>query len=126
LEGGLVAELPIPDREIRQQVAERLLNEKVERPDPEVAAYLAGRPADSVRAVHGLVQRVLSAAEAQNARLSAAFARSVLETSTVRPARRAASRGSGLVAPGMGGARSREKMVWDWPDIGDRLIEEWR
>ena len=127
LEGGLVAELPIPDREIRQRVAERLLSEKVERPDPEVAAYLAGRPADSVRAVHGLVQRVLSAAEAQNAKLSAAFARSVLETSPVRPARRAAqSRGSGLVAPGIGGARSREKMVWDWPDIGDRLIEEWR
>jgi hypothetical protein len=31
-----------------------------------------------------------------------------------------------LVAPGQGGIRSREKMVWDWPDIGDRLIEEWR
>jgi chromosomal replication initiation ATPase DnaA len=127
LEGGLVAELPVPDREIRQRVIERILSEKVERPDPEVAAYLAGRPADSVRAVHGLVQRVLSAAEAQQAKLSAAFARSVLEASPPRPVRRAAPpRSSGLVAPGVGGARSREKMVWDWPDIGDRLIEEWR
>jgi chromosomal replication initiation ATPase DnaA len=127
LEGGLVAELPVPDREIRQRVIERILGEKVERPDPEVAAYLAGRPADSVRAVHGLVQRVLSAAEAQQAKLSAAFARSVLEASPPRPVRRAAPpRSSGLVAPGVGGARSREKMVWDWPDIGDRLIEEWR
>ena len=127
LEGGLVAELPVPDREIRQRVIERILSEKVERPDPEVAAYLAGRPADSVRAVHGLVQRVLSAAEAQQAKLSAAFARSVLEASPPRPVRRAVPpRSSGLVAPGVGGARSREKMVWDWPDIGDRLIEEWR
>jgi chromosomal replication initiation ATPase DnaA len=127
LEGGLVAELPVTDREIRQRVIERILGEKVERPDPEVAAYLAGRPADSVRAVHGLVQRVLSAAEAQQAKLSAAFARSVLEASPPRPVRRAAPpRSSGLVAPGVGGARSREKMVWDWPDIGDRLIEEWR
>jgi chromosomal replication initiator protein len=127
LEGGLVAELPAPDREIRQRVAERILSEKVERPDPEVAAYLAGRPAESVRAVQGLVQRVLSAAEAQQAKLSAAFARSVLEAAPARPARRAsAPRSSGLVAPGTGGARSREKMVWEWPDIGDRLIEEWR
>jgi hypothetical protein len=25
-----------------------------------------------------------------------------------------------------GGTKSREKMVWDWPDIGDRIVEEWR
>jgi chromosomal replication initiation ATPase DnaA len=126
-EGGLVVELPVPDREIRQRVAERLLGEKLEGPDPEVAAYLASRPADSIRAVHGLVQRVLSAAEAQQARVTASFARSVLEGSPARPARRpSAPRSSGLVAPGVGGVKSREKMVWDWPDIGDRLIEEWR
>jgi chromosomal replication initiation ATPase DnaA len=127
LEGGLVAELPAPEREIRQKVADRLLCEKVPEVDPEVAAYLAGRPAESVRAVQGLVQRVLSAAEAQQAKLTAGFARSVLEGAPARsPRRTAAPRGSGLVAPGTGAARSREKMVWDWPDIGDRLIEEWR
>ncbi len=127
LEGGLVAELPAPEREIRQKVADRLLCEKVPEVDPEVAAYLAGRPAESVRGVQGLVQRVLSAAEAQQAKLTAGFARSVLEGAPARPPRRtAAPRGSGLVAPGTGAARSREKMVWDWPDIGDRLIEEWR
>jgi len=127
LEGGLVAELPAPEREIRQKVADRLLCEKVPEVDPEVAAYLAGRPAESVRGVQGLVQRVLSAAEAQQAKLTAGFARSVLECAPARPPRRtAAPRGSGLVAPGTGAARSREKMVWDWPDIGDRLIEEWR
>jgi len=127
LEGGLVVELPVPDRDIRQRVAERVLEVKLERPDPEVAAYLASRPADSVRAVHGLVQRVLSAAEAQQAKVTAGFARSVLEGSPARPARRPSPpRSSGLVAPGAGGVKSREKMVWDWPDIGDRLIEEWR
>ncbi len=127
LEGGLVAELPAPEREIRQKVADRLLCEKVPEVDPEVAAYLAGRPAESVRGVQGLVQRLLSAAEAQQAKLTAGFARSVLEGAPARPPRRtAAPRGSGLVAPGTGAARSREKMVWDWPDIGDRLIEEWR
>jgi len=130
LEGGLVAELPVPDREIRQRVADRLLTEKVPEVDPEVAAYVASRPADSVRAVHGLVQRVLSAAEAQQAKVTASFARTVLEGAPARPAPRRASapRSSGLVAPGPGGGgvRSREKMVLEWPDIGDRLIEEWR
>lgn len=126
LEGGLVAELPPPEREIRQRVADRLLTEKVPEVDPEVAAYIAGRPAESLRAVQGLVQRVLVAAETQQAKVTAALARAVLEGAPARPARRpSAPRSSGLVAPG-GGARSREKMVWDWPDIGDRLIEEWR
>jgi chromosomal replication initiator protein len=127
LEGGLVAELPPPDREIRQRVADRLLTEKVPEVDPEVAAYIAGRPAESVRAVQGLVQRVLVAAETQQAKVTAALARTVLEGPPARPARRpSAPRSSGLVAPGNGGVRSREKMVWDWPGIGERLIEEWR
>lgn len=127
LEGGLVAELPPPDREIRQRVADGLLTEKVPEVDPEVAAYIAGRPAESVRAVQGLVQRVLVAAETQQAKVTAALARAVLEGAPARPARRpSAPRSSGLVAPGNGGVRSREKMVWDWPGIGERLIEEWR
>ena len=127
LEGGLVAELPAPDREIRQRAADRLLSEKIPEIDPEVAAYIASRPAESVRAVLGLVQRVLSAGEAQQAKLTASFARAVLEGAPApRPRRPSAPRSSGLVAPGQGGIRSREKMVWDWPDIGERLIEEWR
>ncbi|HEY8106890.1 MAG TPA: DnaA/Hda family protein [Gemmatimonadales bacterium] len=127
LEGGLVAELPAPDREIRQRAADRLLSEKIPEIDPEVAAYIASRPAESVRAVLGLVQRVLSAGEAQQAKLTASFARTVLEGAPApRPRRPSAPRSSGLVAPGQGGIRSREKMVWDWPDIGERLIEEWR
>jgi hypothetical protein len=40
--------------------------------------------------------------------------------------RRAHVRSSGIVAPSSGGARSREKMIWEWPDVGDRLVEEWR
>ncbi|HEU5169883.1 MAG TPA: DnaA/Hda family protein, partial [Gemmatimonadales bacterium] len=127
LEGGLVVELPAPDREMRQRVLERLFGEKLELPDREVAAYIASRPADSMRAVHGLLQRVLQAAEAQQERLSVTFARSVLEGAPPRPPRRSAGlRSSGIVAPGAAGARSREKMVWDWPDITDRLLEEWR
>ncbi len=126
LEGGLVVDLPAPDRDTRQGVVERLLSEHGEAPDRELAAYIAGRPADSVRAVQGLVQRVLQASEAQQERPTAAFARSVLEGAAPRLPRRAAGpRASGIVPPG-GGPRSREKMVWEWPAIADRLHEEWR
>ena len=126
LEGGLVVELPAPDREIRHQVLERLLQTKLGARDAELVDYLGSRPADSVRAVHGLLQRVLNAAESQGATPSAALARQVLEAPAPKPAKRPTStRSSGVVAPASG-ARSREKVVWDWPDVGDRIVEEWR
>ncbi|HEU4682377.1 MAG TPA: DnaA/Hda family protein [Gemmatimonadales bacterium] len=126
LEGGLVVDLPAPDREMRHHVLERLLRTKLGTPDAELVDYLGSRPADSVRAVHGLLQRVLNAAEAQGAPPTAALARAVLEAPAPKPARRpVATRSSGVVAPASG-ARSREKIVWDWPDVGDRIVEEWR
>jgi chromosomal replication initiator protein len=126
LEGGLVVELPAPERDIRQRVVERLLQAKVGMVDVELAAYLGSRPAESVRGVHGLLQRVLNAAESQGVQPTAALAREVLEGSTPKPARRPTmTRTSGVVAPA-GGVRSREKMIWDWPDVGDRIVEEWR
>jgi hypothetical protein len=102
-----------------------VLAEALDPADPELAAYLASRPADSVRSVQGLVQRVLQAAEAQQDRPTAGFARTLLEGATPRAPRRTGLRASGIVAPG-GGPRSREKMVLDWPAIADRLHEEWR
>jgi chromosomal replication initiation ATPase DnaA len=125
LEGGLVVELPPPDRELRLAVAERLLAAGGAEPDTEVAAYVASRPAETVRAVQGAVQRVLNAAEAQGARLTAALARDVLEGAP-RAVRRPTPRPSPVAAPPASALRSREKMVWEWPDLADALIEEWR
>jgi chromosomal replication initiation ATPase DnaA len=126
LEGGLVVDLPAPDREIRHHVVERLLQTQLDAPDPDLVDYLGSRPADSVRAVHGLLQRVLNAAEAQGVSPTAALAREVLEAPPPKPPKRPiATRSSGVVAPASG-ARSREKVVWDWPDVGDRIVEEWR
>jgi chromosomal replication initiator protein DnaA len=125
LEGGLVVDLPAPDRELRQQVLERLLRAKEGTPNAELVGYLGSRPADSIRAVHGLLQRVLNAAESQGVTPTAAVAREVLEGPAPKPPRRTAGRSSGVVAPASG-ARSREKIVWDWPDVTDRILEEWR
>jgi chromosomal replication initiation ATPase DnaA len=126
LEAGLVVELPSPDRDIREAIVARLLREKVGEAEPELAAYLASRPVETVRGIQGLVQRVLAAAEAEEVRPNAGLARQVLEGSPAGPARRTSGmRTSGLLSP-VGNLRSREKMVWDWPDITDRLIEELR
>ena len=128
LEGGLVVDLPAPDRELRQRAIERQLSAKLDAVDPELGPYIAGRPSESMRSALGLVQRVLNAAEAKQAHPTAALAREVLEGATPRAPRRSGSAGrsSGVVAPTGGGVRSREKMVWEWPDLAARIIEDWR
>ena len=122
--GGLVVELPAPEREIRQAVIGRLLGARYGKADAELVSYLAGRPAESVRAVQALVQRIEAAADARHLEPDVALAREVLEGSAPQPPRPAKGvRTSGVTATGF---RSPEKGVWDWPDIGERLIEEWR
>src|SRR5438874_1188664 len=89
--------------------------------------YLADRPAESVRGMVGELQRVVGAAAAQDGRLTAGLAREVLEGQTPRDSRRTGGfRTSGIVVSSLGGIKSREKMVWDWSDVADRVIEEFR
>jgi chromosomal replication initiator protein len=128
LEGGLVAEIKEPDRDVRRAVLERLLTQQGVTPEPALIDYLADRPADSVRGLVGLIQRVIEAAAAQDGRpVSAGLAREVLEGQAPRDSRRSSGfRTSGLVVSSLGGVKSREKMVWDWIDVADRMIEEFR
>ena len=127
LEGGLVAELKEPDREVKRAVLERMLTQQAVHPEPALIDYLADRPTDSVRSLVGLLQRVASAAAAQDGPLTAGLAREVLEGQSSRDSRRAGGfRTSGLVVSSLGGIKSREKVVWDWIDVGDRMIEEFR
>ena len=127
LEGGLVVDLPAPDRALRLAAIERLLAARLDGVDPELAAYIAARPADSMRSALGLVQRVLNAADVQQVHPTASLAREVLEGVVPRPVRRSSpARVSGVLAPSSGGMRSREKMVWVWPDAAARILEEWR
>jgi len=127
LEGGLVAELKEPDREVKRAVLERMLTQQAVNPEPALIDYLADRPTDSVRSLVGLLQRVVSAAAAQDGPLTAGLAREVLEGQSSRDSRRAGGfRTSGLVVSSLGGIKSREKVVWDWIDVGDRVIEEFR
>lgn len=121
LSGGLVLELGPPDREARVNEVERLLGGKV---DPDLVDYLGARAVGSLRELQQLVQRLSSAAEERETPLSMEVARAILEGNPgVLP--RSPRRGNGLLAPGSGAIRSREKMIETWPDITDRLIEEW-
>ena len=127
LEGGLVAELKEPDREVKRAVLERMLGQQGVHPEPALIDYLADRPTDSVRSLVGLLQRVVGAAAAQDGPLSAGLAREVLEGQAPRDTRRSSGfRTSGLVVSSLGGIKSREKVVWDWIDVADRMIEEFR
>ena len=125
LEGGLVAEIAEPDRELRRVALNRLLTNQKVPTDAALVDYLADRPIDSVRSLTGIVQRVVEAAAAQDAPVSAGLARDVIEGSPA--ARRTTGlRTSGIVVSSAGGVRSREKMVWDWPAASDRVIEDLR
>jgi chromosomal replication initiator protein len=129
LEGGLVVELPAPDADVRERVIARDLTARLGASDQALATYLASRPAESVRAAQGLVQRVLATAEERQIPPTAALAREILEglaPAEGAPPKRAPVRSSGIVAPSASGARSREKMIWEWPEVGDRLVEDWR
>ena len=128
LEGGLVVELSPPDAAVRERVLLRDLQSKLGEAEPELAAYVASRPADSVRAAQALLQRVLEAASEKGVTPSAAVARAVIEGPAQAPAapKRPAGRASGLVPAGASATRSREKMVWEWPEVSERVIEEWR
>ena len=128
LGSGLVAELTEPDRDVRRGVAERLLVQLQQRADAALLDYLADRPVDSVRTLATMVQRVAGAATTKEQPLTAGLAREELEGQAPAGERRRTSgfRTSGIVVSSAGGVRSREKMVWDWPEPSDRVVEESR
>jgi len=127
LEGGLVVEISEPDKDLRRGALERLLTTQRVPMEPALLDYLADRRVDSVRSLTGMVQRVVEAAAAQDAPVTAGLAREVLEGAPPPGTRRTTGlRTSGIVVSSAGGVRSREKMVWDWPASSDRVIEDVR
>lgn len=126
LEGGLTVTLLSPDRELRRQIVVRQFTNRGGGIDDAVADFVAGQNADSVRSVLGLGHRVLTAAEARGVEPTLNVAREILSPERDSGA---SSRGHGtagvLVLP-TGGIDNREKVIWDWPDPADRIIEEVR
>jgi chromosomal replication initiator protein len=121
-EGGLVAQLEAPDRTLREKLYGRFLTDAQVESSPELLAFLADRPAASVRELIGTVHRLAAAAAAVDAPLSLAIARQELNPGAA-PA----------VAPPASVRQAAdvfflddEKIVWEWPDVAGRLVEELR
>jgi chromosomal replication initiator protein len=120
-EGGLVAELEAPDRALREKLLARFLADAGEA-DEALLPYLAERPVSSVRELIGVVHRLQALAETRGEGLTLALARQELE-----PA------GAAVQAPPATVRQAAdvfflddEKIVWEWPDVAGRLVEELR
>lgn len=124
LEGGLVAGLDEPDRDVRRGVIVRRLTATDRTVDPELVEYLTARPEESVRSVVNLVQRVLRAAQAEGVAPTASFAKALLEGAAPAGRSSASVRTSGAMPAAGSGMRSREKVVWEWPVPEERVIED--
>jgi chromosomal replication initiation ATPase DnaA len=119
-EGGLVVEIQAPDRTLRERLYARYLENHA--PAAELLAFLAERPAASVREIIGTVNRLVAAAELSGVPVGIDLARAELEAAGSAPA--AAPTGLGVAVDAF--FLDDEKVVWDWPDVGGRAIEEMR
>ena len=120
-EGGLVAALHPPDRALREELFRRALAHAELDGAPELFSFLADRAAASAREVHGTANRLIAAADVSGVPLSLAVARAELDGTRVTSA--APARLAGAADPFF---LDDEKLVWDWPDVSGRAIEELR
>jgi chromosomal replication initiator protein len=120
-EGGLVAQLDAPDRSLREKLYGRFLADAQVAPSPELLGFLADRPAASVRELIGTVHRLAAAAAAADAPLSLAIARQELTPGAATSAPPTTVRQAADVF-----FLDDEKIVWEWPDVAGRLVEELR
>jgi chromosomal replication initiation ATPase DnaA len=122
---GLVVEMQHADREMRTEMARRMLAAQNVGSEPGVVEYIGSRPVEGARAVAGLVNRVVASIDPTHETLTVIQARLAVEGETGRVS--AVLAAASVVPDGLDAAlRSREKVVWEWPDVGDRLIEDLR
>lgn len=122
-EGGLVVPIQAPDRALREKLFARFLAAAGCGSGAPLLALLGQQPMQSVRDIAGFVNRLAAAASAAGAPLDASIVRR--ELGAILP-----HAGMPPVTPENGARASvfmdPEKIVWDWPDVGGRVIEEFR
>ncbi|MFL5578457.1 MAG: DnaA ATPase domain-containing protein [Gemmatimonadaceae bacterium] len=136
-EGGLVVGVHPPDRMLRAKLYARYLAQAEAPGSAELVEYLAARPAANVREVVGVVHRLVAASEMAGSPLTLELAHAELDgvAPVAAPPAVAAAGGRAPLAADPEGASAvkvdgffldPEKVVWDWPDVGGRVIEELR
>jgi chromosomal replication initiation ATPase DnaA len=90
--------------------------------DPALLQYLAERSVSSVRELIGVVHRLQALAETRGEALTLALARTELEPAgtMVQPAPATVRQAADVFF------LDDEKIVWEWPDVAGRLVEEMR
>jgi chromosomal replication initiation ATPase DnaA len=124
-EGGLVVPIQVPDRTLRERLFARFLSAAGRTADESLLGVLGEPPVQSVREIIGMVNRLGAAADATGVRLTAQLARVELGLAKETPyaAARAITQGKDTRDPAF---LDREKVVWEWPDVSARVIEELR
>ncbi len=122
-EGGLVVAIQAPDRTLRERLFTRYLEHAGRPAPPELVHTLAEPPVQSVREIIGVVNRLGAVADAGNMPLTPQLARAELGMPTPLAGVPAVQRSRGTRDASFLDA---EKVVWEWPDVTARLIEEFR
>ncbi len=122
-EGGLVVPIQSPDRALRERLFARFLTVAGQPAGEELLHALGEHPVQSVREIIGVVNRLGAAAGSAGRPLTMELVREELGLAAA----------AGMPTPRVSTAVRAgqpfldfEKVVWDWPDTGARLIEEAR
>ncbi len=121
-EGGLVVPIQSPDRALRERLFARFFADANQVVTEEVLHALAEHPVQSVREIIGAVTRLAAAAEVAGQALSVEFVRAELGQQAPPAAAPRVSVSLPLGDPFL----DHEKVIFEWPDAGARLIEEVR
>jgi chromosomal replication initiator protein len=122
-EGGLVVQIQPPDRQLRERLFARYLEHAGRTAPPDLLNALAEPTVQSVREIIGVVNRLGAVADASGAPLSAQMVRAELGMPTPLAGVPAVQQSRGTRDASFLDA---EKVVWEWPDVTARLIEELR
>ena len=118
-EGGLVVNMQSPDRALRERLYAKFLNDLGVDVPAEIISYLSDREASSVRAMIGTANRLVASSEVKGVPLTMRFVREELEPDSADTPR-VASAEEGIDTFFL----DREKVIWSWPDVSSRMIED--
>ncbi len=123
-EGGLMVEIQPPDRLLREKLSRRFLTTLGRSFTPELIDVVSAPPVQSVRELIGIVNRLAAVADVRGMDLDAALAREELglddgAVGTMAPPASSEVTGDRTFL-------DRERVVWEWPEISGRMVEELR
>ena len=121
-EGGLVVPIQSPDRALRERLFARFLADGKRLATDDVVRALADKEVQSVREIIGVVTRLIAAADVGGQPLSVEFVRAEMGGAAPTPTPPRVSAQMPATEPFL----DREKVLFEWPDPGARLIEEVR